>query len=150
MEHSSFQPNNLLMSFWDVVQRLPRQEQLSLATNVIATQITQNGINRENRDFLRSLKNRFNQQEISTIVDSVKQHPLLQKKGAKFQEEFLRTVQEILEMPTSARADEHQQPLNLLNQPQPRSPEELFFQMTLNQREKDKKTPVEAFYKAAN
>ncbi len=142
MEHSSFQPTHILMSFWDVVQRLPRQEQMSLAANAMASQVSQNGLNRESRDFVRSFKNRFNPQELETILGAVKQHPLLQKKGADTKEEFLRIIQEILEMPAAIKADDQLAPAP--GRPLPRSPEELFFQMTLNRRTPEKKAHVEA------
>jgi hypothetical protein len=142
MEHSSFQPNHILMSFWDVVQRLPRQDQISLAANALASQVSQNGLNRESRDFIRSFKNRFQPQDLEAILGAVRQHPLLQKKGAATKDEFLRTIQEILEMPAAIKADDQLAPAP--GRPLPRSPEELFFQLSLNSRTPAKKARLEA------
>lgn len=142
MEHSAFQASHILNSFWDVVQRLPRQDQMSLAANVMASQLSQNGLDRENRDLLRSFKNRFTPAELEGIVTQVKDHPLLQKKETAAKDEFLRVIQEILEVPASIKAQDQLTPAP--GRPLPRSPEEIFFQMSLKPRPRAHESKVEA------
>jgi len=129
MEHSMFQPNHILNNFWDVVQNLPKQDQMSLAANVMATQFSQNGTTRENRDFIRSFKNRFSPEDLDSILKQVGRHPLLQQTTGEKKNEIMRTIQELLEVPAAIKAEDKLTPAP--GRPLPRSPEEIFFQMSL-------------------
>lgn len=88
MSHTSFQRPNFKEAFWDVVKTLPRDQQVSLAANALASQLQQTGDSQENREFIKSFTTRFSDEEKAVLKQSLEKHPLLENVSARKQGEF--------------------------------------------------------------
>ncbi|HOY66180.1 MAG TPA: hypothetical protein PLP29_04775 [Candidatus Ozemobacteraceae bacterium] len=130
MEHSSFQVPNMLQDFWNLTQRMPRQDQMSFAATVLASQAGQNGISSEARPFLANLKERFSGSELDAIQKMVRNHPSLQNKPTGQIDAFWEQVEQVWSELDSQKADDGL-PTREAG-PAPRTPEEIYFQTTLN------------------
>ncbi|HNW34457.1 MAG TPA: hypothetical protein PKM25_05965 [Candidatus Ozemobacteraceae bacterium] len=130
MEHSSFQNPNMLQDFWNLTQRMPRQDQMSLAATVLASQANQNGVSSEARPFLANLKNHFTPSEIKSIQSMVRNHPSLQNKPSGQIDAFWEQVEQVWTDLDTQKADDGIPSRN--GRPALRSPEEIYFQTTLN------------------
>lgn len=130
MEHSSFQSSDLLQDFWNLTQRMPRQDQMSLAATVLASQANQNGITNDARSFIANLKSRFTQSEIGSIRDMVENHTSLKTKSKAQINEFWNQIEQVMSDIDTREAGDSLTENG--SRPLPRSPEEIFFQTTLN------------------
>ena len=88
MAHTSFRRPDFKEAFWDVVKTLPRDQQVSLATNALASQLKQTGDSPENREFIRSFSSRFSTEEKASVKNLLETHPLFQNVPARQRGEF--------------------------------------------------------------
>lgn len=130
MEHSSFQSSDILQDFWNLTQRMPRQDQMSLAATVLASQANQNGISNDARSFIANLKSRFTDSEIDSIRGMVEKHTSLQAKSKAQINEFWSQIEQVLSDLDTREAGDSLTEND--SRPLPRSPEEIYFQTTLN------------------
>ncbi|MBP7632790.1 hypothetical protein KBA41_01370 [Candidatus Ozemobacteraceae bacterium] len=130
MEHSSFQSSDILQDFWNLTQRMPRQDQMSLAATVLASQSNQNGISNDTRSFIANLKTRFDPSEIETIRGMFEKHASLKSKSEAQIQDLWNQIQQVL----SGNAAEETGDSLTENGTRPllRTPEEIYFQTTLN------------------
>ena len=131
MNHSGFQKVNLAQNFWDMTGKLPRENQIDLASSVVVNQLLQNGKLPENRSFLEGMKSRFGSQDIEGLRNSIRSHRLLQNRSENEVESWLKKVGNFFNATTPMKVGESkpskQSPTRLS------SPEAIFFQRTLLQ-----------------
>ncbi|OQA05947.1 MAG: hypothetical protein BWY66_02141 [bacterium ADurb.Bin374] len=130
MEHSSFQSSDILQDFWNLTQRMSRQDQMSLASTVLASQANQDGISSDARSFIANLKTRFSPSEIETIRGMFEKHASLKSKSDAQIQDLWNQIQQVL----SGNKTEETGDSLTENDSRPllRSPEEIYFQTTLN------------------
>lgn len=130
MEHSSFRSSDILQDFWNLTQRMPRQDQMSLAATVLASQSNQNGMSSETRSFIANLKTRFSPSEIETIRGMFEKHASLKSKSETQIQDLWNQIQQVLSNNVTEETGDSLTENG--TRPLPRTPEEIYFQTTLN------------------
>jgi len=92
MEHTSFRGNQLLNDFWETTKKMPREDQVSLAASVWTSQVLQNGLNGECKNFYESAKSRFSSEDLNSFKQQVKSHPLLKTRNKDVLDGFLKRI----------------------------------------------------------
>jgi hypothetical protein len=128
MEHTSLQKDDLMNQFWGMTNDMPKENQVSLAASVIVSKVFNNGITNENKGFVKSISDRFSPEEIGALKQEVKNHPMIQNKDSAQIQNFMKQFDKFLNNGTSELEGLQKQRAN----PNLRTPEEIFFQTTLN------------------
>lgn len=127
MGASTDNKDDLLSQFWSMTDKMPKEDQVSLAASVIASKVFSNGITSENKAFIKNIGNKFSPNEIGDLKNEIKSHPLIKDKSAAQVDNFIKDFEQFLAKPTSEiGALQNGRPIST-----PRSPEEIFFQTTM-------------------
>ncbi len=129
MEHSGFRVGGMTEDFWDSVQKMPRPEQVNLAALAVISQSGNEGVNPESKHFVQNLKNRFNSQELQTVRDAIRSHPLVKNRTQGEIDKLMEQLQGLW-APTAGKEAQDIAPVKPETVPL-RSPDQLFFQTTM-------------------
>lgn len=129
MEHSGFRVGGMTEDFWDSVQKMPRADQMNLAALAVISQSGDEGVNPESRHFVQNLKNRFNSQELQTVRDAIRSHPLVKNRTSGEIDKLMEQLQGLW-APTAGKEALDVAPVKPETVPL-RSPDQIFFQTTM-------------------
>lgn len=111
-------------SFWELTSGMEKPDQMNMAASYLIAQLLKSGATQENQEFADSLRSRFNQEELQSIKEGIRQHPILRNRS-KFEVEGLLNQLENLwpcvNQPSRAEEPAHK------DLPA-KSPDEIFFQ----------------------
>lgn len=131
MEHSGFRVGGMTEDFWDSVQKMPRGDQMNLAALAVISQSSGEGVNPESRHFVQNLKNRFNNQELQAVRDTIRSHPLVKNRTSGEIDKLMEQLQGLW-APTAGKEAQDVAPVKPETVPL-RSPDQIFFQTTMLQ-----------------
>jgi len=131
MEHSGFRVGGMTEDFWDSVQKMPRADQMNLAALAVISQSSSDGVNPDSRHFVQNLKNRFSNQELQSVRDTIRSHPLVKNRTSGEIDKLMEQLQGLWS-PTSGKEAQDIAPVKPETVPL-RSPDQIFFQTTMLQ-----------------
>lgn len=130
MEHTGFRGASFLDSMWESMRSLPKSQQVNLATSILALQLSQNGINDQNRDFIKRFKSRFSPSEMGTIKNLLRAQPAAQVSSVPQVEKWMKELDELWSDDSERKAEKKKSPA--IKNPYFQTPDAIFFQTTMN------------------
>jgi hypothetical protein len=127
MNHTAFNKDDLLNQFWNMTNSMPKDNQISLAASVTASKVFDQGITAETTNFLKTLSRRFSPEDIGSLKNEIRNHPMIKNKSSEDIEKFINEFDAFISSQQTGQTETLQkQQAN----PKFRTPEELFFQTT--------------------
>lgn len=125
MNHTDFQTDDLLSQFWNMTDKMPRDNQISLTASVMASKVFGKGVNDETKSFLKNVSNRFSPEEIGALKEEIKNHPMIRNKSDQDINNFINQFEAFISGQQNGEINDLQKQQAA---PQLKTPEELFFQ----------------------
>ncbi|MGM0598891.1 MAG: hypothetical protein ACQETH_03630 [Candidatus Rifleibacteriota bacterium] len=125
MNHTAFQTDDLLNQFWNMTDKMPKDNQISLTASVMASKVFGKGVNDETKSFLKNVSNRFSPEEIGALKDEIKNHPMIRNKSDQDINSFINEFESFINSQQKGQMNDLQKQQAA---PQLKTPEELFFQ----------------------
>ncbi|MBF0406615.1 MAG: hypothetical protein HQM10_04630 [Candidatus Riflebacteria bacterium] len=140
MEKSTPPASGIENEFWDIIQKMPRADQLSMGASALVRHISSNSEEKSNSEFIKSFKNRFSEAELKEVQKILMNHPMVKGKSEKEVSEFVNYLNEIWK---TTPALEVQETPNYRKEGIPfRSPDTIFFQTSFLRKKSDAVKPV--------
>lgn len=131
MDHTAFKKDDMINQFWSMTDSMPKENQISLTASVMASKVFNKESTPETKNFLQNVSNKFSPEEIGTLKAEIRNHPLVRNKAMNEVEKFMNEFDTFISSQQSTQMESLQkQQAN----PKFKSVEEIFFQMTLNEK----------------